>query len=242
MKLPFRKIILGLVMSGITLMLILVGIYYLSRSRTWQPFGRLVHHVNTTQKVVALTFDDGPRPEHIDEILKVLADHQVKASFYVIGEEVESNPQETKALVAAGHELGNHSYSHQRMMFKSWNFIQTEIEKTDDLIKQAGYQDRIDFRPPYSKKLFLLPYYLAKHDRNTIMVDVEPESYPDIANDPQKITQHVLDNVQPGSIILLHPWYTNQASRDAIPDIITQLKQQGYEFKTVSELMTYEGK
>jgi chitin deacetylase len=216
----------------------LITLWQISRSRTFQFFGELVPRVNTTQKVVALTFDDGPTKQGTSDILAILDQHQVHATFFLIGAELEKDIEQGRRIVAAGHELGNHSYSHERMLLVSPSFVRNEIETTDRLIKETGYQGEITFRPPYGKKLFTLPYYLSRTGRKTITWDVEPESYPEIAANSDKIVEHVLAKVQPGSIIILHVMYSSgNKSRAAVKGIIEGLKAQGYSFKTVSELI-----
>lgn len=121
-------------------------------SRTFQLYGGLTYKVETNQKVVALTFDDGPT-ENVDDILTLLNDHNIKATFFLIGNEIEKNQEEAKAIVNEGHQIGNHTYSHQHMIFKSPWFIKEEIEKTDELIRHGGYKGEIDFRPPKEKRL-----------------------------------------------------------------------------------------
>lgn len=225
-----------LAIAFVLLVAALCGTFLLSRSRTFQLFGEIVPRVETERKVVALTFDDGPRSDTVDGILQSLGD--VKATFFVCGAEIEDHPQATAKLVAAGHELGNHSWSHQRMWFKSPSFITNEIEKTDALIRAAGHRGDIHFRAPYCKKIVGLPWYLSKHDRIHVTFDVEPESNPDIDRDAGKLISHVLENVRPGSIVLLHPWYRGrERTREAVPFIIAGLKNKGYEFVTVSELL-----
>lgn len=213
------------------------GTYKLMNSRTYQVFGEIVPHVETSEKAVALTFDDGPS-EHTDEILRILDQAHVPATFFLIGSEIEKHPDEAKKIASAGHEIGNHSYQHARMIFKSPSFIRNEIEKTDQLIRDSGYQGEILFRPPNGKKLLYLPYYLQQNNRKTIMWDVEPESYSDIASSSDKIVQYTVDHVQPGSIILLHAMYdSRQESLKSIAEIISRLQKQGYTFKTVSDLI-----
>jgi chitin deacetylase len=216
-----------------------IAAFQISKSRTFQFFGEIIPRVNTPQKVVALTFDDGPTPGATEEILSILAEEGVKATFFVIGADLERNLEQGRKIVAAGHELGNHTYSHKRMVLKMPSFIESEVERTDQLIRQAGYQGTIHFRPPFGKKLFLLPRYLAKNARKTITWDVEPESYPEIDADSNRIVQHVLANIRPGSIILLHVMYESRGeSRKSVRRIISGLKREGYSFKTVSELLT----
>ena len=222
----------------VLILVISVGLRQVSRSRTFQFFGEIIPRVETSQKIVALTFDDGPTPQATDQILAILSEMNVRATFFVTGAELEQNLDQGKKLVAAGHELGNHSYSHVRMFFVTPSFVKQEIESTDKLIREAGYQGDIHFRPPYGKKLFTLPYYLWRHERKSITWDVEPDSYPEIAADANKIVEHVLANVRPGSIIILHVMYPNRReSLKAVKQIIEGLKAQGYTFKTVSQLI-----
>ena len=219
----------------------LIALWQISRSRTFQFFGRLIPRVNTSQKVVALTFDDGPTPEATGQILSTLEQEHVRATFFVIGAELEKNMAEGKKIVAAGHELGNHSYSHERMVFVTPSFVEQEVERTDQLIRDAGHQGEIYFRPPYGKKLFTLPHYLAKTGRKSITWDVEPDSHPEVAADSEKIAGYVLSRTRPGSIIILHAMYSSRGeSLKAVKKIVEGLKAQGYSFKTVSELLAAE--
>lgn len=215
-----------------------IALWEISKSRTFQFFGQLVPRVNTSQRVVALTFDDGPIPDAAGKILATLEQEHIRATFFVIGAELERNLAEGKRIVAAGHELGNHSYSHERMIFVTPSFVRQEIESTDKLIRDAGYQGEICFRPPFGKKLLALPYYLSKTGRKSITWDVEPDSHPEIAADSDKIAEFVLSRTRPGSIILLHVMYPSRIeSLKAVPKIVEGLKKQGYSFKTVSELL-----
>jgi peptidoglycan-N-acetylglucosamine deacetylase len=213
-----------------------VALWNISKSRTFQMFGQIYPRVNTNEKVVALTFDDGPTNK-TDEILSILSDLNVKATFFVIGADLEKNMSLGQRIVEAGHELGNHTYSHNRMVLKSYDYVRREIETTDSLIEKAGFHGDIVFRPPNGKKLFVLPYYLKQHNRKTLMWDVEPDSYPEVANNSEMITKYVLENTKPGSIILLHVMYDSR--KESMKSINGGLRQQGYSFKTVSDLLKY---
>lgn len=215
------------------------GAWRLSSSRTFQLFGEIVPRVETAERAVALTFDDGPTPEATGQILSALRRQGVKATFFLIGTELAQHPELGRQIAQEGHELGNHSYSHERMVLKSPSFIRDEVERTDRLIQQTGYQGPIHFRPPFGKKLVLLPYYLSRTRRESIMWDVEPDSYPEVARSPDLIVTHVLARARPGSIIILHVMYPSRAtSLQAVPGIIDGLRQRGYTFKTVSELLS----
>jgi peptidoglycan-N-acetylglucosamine deacetylase len=216
----------------------LYGVWQLSRSRTFQLFGEIVPRVETERRVVAITFDDGPVMETAGEILDALDAQGAKATFFVCGAQFQGAEGVAEQLVAAGHELGNHSWSHVRMVFKSPSFIRSEFERTDALIRTAGHSGAIHVRAPYGKKLVGLPWYFARNDRIHVTFDVEPESDPDIDADAARIAAHVLDTVRPGSIVLLHPWYRSRnRTREALPRILEGLRARGYTFVTVSELL-----
>lgn len=225
-----------LILAGmlVAILIISYALFQISKSRTFQFFGEVIARVETDKKVVALTFDDGPT-EYTTQVLKTLQEEEVEATFFVNGQGLKDNPEIGKEIVSQGHELGNHTYSHDRMMFKSPSFIDKEISTTTDLMKKAGYTGEIYFRPPYGKKLFLLPWYLEQHNMKTIMWDVEPDSY---GSTKEFLVSYTLKHTKPGSIILLHP---NCASctgqREAIGEIIDTLHSEGYTFVTVSELL-----
>lgn len=216
--------------------------YKLMNARTFQLFGEIVPRVETSRPLVALTFDDGPAAPFTEELLAVLREKGAKATFFVIGKHLEEFPNLGEKIVAEGHELGNHSYSHQRMIFKSYAFIRSEIEMTDRLIRRTGYTGEINFRSPYGKKLLLLPLYLSRIQRKNIFIDVEPESDDDVAASADKMVEHVLANARAGSIILLHAENKGRSeSQKAVPGIIDGLKGRGYRLVTVSELLAAEG-
>ncbi|MET1073761.1 MAG: polysaccharide deacetylase family protein [Umezawaea sp.] len=224
---------------GVVVLLVLVstafGLFQVSRSRTFQFAGELVDRVGTDRKVVALTFDDGPGAR-TPEVVRTLDELGVRATFFVVGSELHAHPEHGRDLVRAGHELGNHTYSHERMVLVSAGFVADEVERTDAEIRAAGWTGDIHFRPPNGKKLFALPSYLADHHRKTIMWDVESDSEdtPTAAD----VVKRTTDEVRPGSIVLLHVWPSSrQSSWDAVPEIVRSLKARGYTFVTVSQLL-----
>ena len=211
--------------------LLFAGMFKVTKLRTFQLFGGLTYQVETENKVIALTFDDGPT-KNVNQILPLLDEYKAKATFFLIGNEIEKHPEEAKKLVEAGHQIGNHTYSHKRMVLKSPSFIKEEIEKTDELIRKTGYKSEIDFRPPYGKKFVGLPYYLNKHNRETIMWSLEPDKYYTSADEK---VNYLVENIKPGSIILLHPMYDQTGgAMQAIEDILRELTNKGYKFVTAS--------
>ncbi|KGA81230.1 polysaccharide deacetylase [Lysinibacillus fusiformis] len=224
--------------SGIVIVVILAftfSAYKLMNARKYQLFGNLTSQVETNDKVVALTFDDGPT-KNTDAILSLLDDYQVKATFFLIGKDIEGQPDEARKIAEAGHQIGNHTYSHKRMVLKSPAFIKHEIEKTDDLIADIGYTESIVVRPPYGKKLIGFPYYLNKHKRETITWNLEPDTF--FTQADEKV-RYVKENIRPGSIILMHPMYDSTGNElQAIEKILQTLMDEGYTFVTIDELLT----
>lgn len=228
----------ALLIVGILLLVLPPALWKLSGSRRYQVFGEIVARAPRVDSVVALTFDDGPTRGYTDTILALLRDRDVRATFFVTGRETEANLEEARRLVAEGHELGNHSYSHSRMELMGPEMIRKEIDRTDRAIREAGHTGAIYFRPPYGKKLFTLPWHLAQTGRTTIMWDLEPDSHAEIAGEAGRIVDHVVANAKPGSIILLHVMYESRSeSMKAVSGIIDGLLGRGFSFVTISELL-----
>ncbi|QLY27654.1 polysaccharide deacetylase family protein [Nocardia huaxiensis] len=234
-KLSGRRLLIGTALAVVVAILTCWGLYVLMNSRTYQVAGRIVARVETTEKVVALTLDDGPT-ERTPQILQALADAGIPATFYLIGSELAAHPEQGAAIARAGHEIGNHTYNHRRMVLVGPATVRDEVERTDAEIAETGYRGPITFRPPNGKKLFALPRYLSDHDRTTVMWDVEPDSGKSATAD--EIVAETLARVRPGSIILLHAMYpAGDPSLAAIPRIAAGLRAEGYRFVTVSRLL-----
>lgn len=224
-----------MVLALVVVLALVAGGYYVMNARSFQLAGRLVDRVDTTEKIVALTLDDGPT-DLTPEVLRILAGADVPATFYLNGRDLAAHPEHGAAIAAAGHDIGNHTYSHRRMVLVSRDTVAEEVERTDTEIRKTGYQGLITFRPPYGKKLWSLPRYLSDHDRLTVTWDVEGEVGEEPTTD--QIVAETLSGVRPGSIILLHAMFPGRASsRAAIPRIVAELRADGYRFVTVSELL-----
>ncbi|WP_028935924.1 polysaccharide deacetylase family protein [Pseudonocardia spinosispora] len=214
------------------------GLWWVTNARGFQLFGDLVDRVDTADKVVALTFDDGPAPAGTQPLLDVVASRRVPATFYLIGSDLRRNPELGARIAAAGHEIGNHTYSHRRMVFVSGDVVASEIERTDELIRRTGYRGDITFRPPNGKKFYALPHYLGAHHRLTVTWDVEPNSDPETDAHASAIVEWAATRVRPGSIILLHGMYpSREQTRLAVGPLIDRLHADGYRFVTVSDLL-----
>ncbi len=217
-------------------LLIAGGLWRVSKARCFQLVGEFVCRVETDEKIVALSFDDGPTPEGVDAVLAELEPRGIKATFFLIGDRMEKWPGQGKRLADMGHELGNHTYSHTRMIGKWPSTYDAEIARTDRLLKAEGANTPTLFRPPFGKRLIGLPLAVERAGYRTIMWDVEDdvEHHPR----PRDYTDDILQRVRPGSIILMHPMYRhNQTAKDALPLILEGLKAKGYRVVTVGELL-----
>ena len=203
------------------------------------PFGRNIVRLNTVQRVVALTFDDGPHPPYTNRLLDVLAKHNVKATFFMIGNRIEKYPETVHRIIAEGHQIGNHSYSHPVLGFQLPSRIRREIESTDSLLRQLGAADEIVFRAPMLTRFLPVAWVLAKADRAHISCNVW--SWDWTTQNPDRIVQRVLRKTKPGSIIILHDGKAENAHANragtirATDQIITKLKCKKYRFCTITE-------
>jgi peptidoglycan/xylan/chitin deacetylase (PgdA/CDA1 family) len=232
-----RRIVLRTALALAVLLAVAYAAHRASKLRTWQVAGRIVARVETADSLVALTLDDGPTA-YTDSVLPVLAARGVRATFFLTGAAAAEEPGRFRRIAAAGHEIGNHSWSHRRMVGRSGATYRREVERTDSLFRSLGYAGPLHFRPPYGAKLVGLPLHLARTGRTTVTWDVEPDSYAGVAATADGITRHVLEETRPGSIVLLHVMFRSRAtSRAALPAVIDSLRARGYRFVTVSELL-----
>ena len=210
-------------------------------------WGVSVRRVDTKEKVVALTFDDGPNPPFTNQILDVLKKYDVKATFFVVGERGQKYPDVVKQVYNAGHELGNHTWSHYVLIWKSYDFIYRQIDSTDKLLRDLGYAGTIHFRSPKGMKAMALPKVLAERKRPNILFDVVGWDWSCPGVD--KIVHNVLSGVKSGSIILLHDGDGDDNSKigdrcqtvEATEIVIKKLREKGFRFVTISELLTVRG-
>ncbi|MBA17536.1 MAG: polysaccharide deacetylase [Sphingomonas sp.] len=211
-----------------------VGAWKMSKARCFALFITPLCHVDTQQKLVALTFDDGPTPEGVAIALDALARYDAHATFFLIGQEMRQRPGEARRLVDAGHEIANHSYFHRRMIDLLPGRAASEIRDTDALLVREGGATGL-FRPPYGAKLTGLPFALRDSGDRMVMWDVED---PAEKQDARSYADSILAQVRPGSIILMHIMYRSRATaRAALPLILDGLAARGYRVVTVSELL-----
>ncbi|MHB1653367.1 MAG: polysaccharide deacetylase family protein [Desulfitobacteriaceae bacterium] len=191
--------------------------------------------VHTEQKVVALTFDDGPDPAFTEPILVILKQKQVKATFFVIGENVYQNPSILRRIVAEGHEIGNHSYTHNY----NRNKVATEIKKTDEVVYTVTGKHTHFYRPPggYASKSQIETIKNQGYVVTLWSIDSKDWRRPGV----DRIVDNVLGNISPGSIVLFHDGggFRSQTV-EALERVIDALRADGYRFVTLSELRAFE--
>jgi peptidoglycan/xylan/chitin deacetylase (PgdA/CDA1 family) len=184
---------------------------------------------NTSSKKIALTFDDGPHPEYTIKLLDGLKERNVKATFFIIGENAKNNPDVVKRIFEEGHTIGNHTFSHVQLNAISEEKAITEITDTNNIIKDITGELPKYIRPPYG-----LYSDSLKRETNLIPVlwTIDPRDW-SILN-TQSIVKHVINCAKNEDIILLHDIFNT--SVDAALIIIDELQKQGFEFVTIDEL------
>lgn len=232
-----RRIALGAAGAAAGLFLIAFALFQVSKARCFTLSGDAVCRVETAEPMVALTFDDGPTPEGVALASTVLGRNRAHATFFLIGGEVGRNEALVRRLLAEGHEIGNHSFSHVRMIGRSSAFYDAEIARTDAALRRAGVAAPSLFRPPYGRKLIGLPDAVARQRYRMIMWDVED---PSGAETPQAYAEQILREARPGSIILMHIMYRgNRTAREALPLVVRGLRERGFRLVTVSDLLRH---
>jgi peptidoglycan/xylan/chitin deacetylase (PgdA/CDA1 family) len=225
------------VLGGLALTLLLLSSFWqISKSRTFQFFGDLHPHGRATEKRVALTFDDGPTPHNTVPLLELLQKYEAQATFFMMGQSIEQNPEIGQQVVAAGHQIGNHTYNHQRMLFKTPGWTHEELDRTDALIRSLGYEGEIMFRAPYGKKFLILPYVLWRTGRRHIMWDVE--STDTETQDLSILESRTLPHIRPGSFVIFHDGGAPKpGTLAAVESILQKFSAEGYRFVRVDALL-----
>ena len=185
-------------------------------------------------KAIALTFDDGPWPKTTTQILDILKKNNIKATFFWVGRYLQTYPELGKQVAAAGHAIGNHTWSHQYIKYNE-DGAAREIDRTSSLIEEVTGVKTSMFRPPGGILNNGLTAYAQKKNYAVIMWSAD-------SLDWRAATQSLMDNVMrqanSGGIVLMHDGGGNRSRTvQALPDIIARLRKEGYKFVTVPELL-----
>jgi polysaccharide deacetylase family sporulation protein PdaB len=193
-----------------------------------------VYRGNPNRRMVALTFDATYGDNQTYELLEILRNNNIKATFFLSGIWLINYPQLARAIAAEGHEIGNHSYTHPHMPLITMQEVTNQIVRTEALIRNITGQDPYLFRPPFGEYTQTLLNQLASLGYVTIMWTIDSIDWKNPGADA--VVSRVVDNAEPGAIILMH-----QSAPDTLQGLqtmITQLREQGYDFGTVSQVIS----
>ncbi len=206
---------------------------------TVPPAGAKVSYsqVNITQKVVAMTFDDGPHPSLTPKLLDILKARNIKCTFFVIGKQAQEYPQIIRRIIAEGHEIGNHTWTHASLSSLSDAQIRKELQQSEDALVAAANVRPHLVRPPYGAiNARVKQLMFSEFGYSTIMWSVDPQDWrrPGVS----VVTSRLVNGARPGSIMLAHD--IHPPTIQAMPSMFDQLLAKGFQFVTVSQLMNME--
>lgn len=193
--------------------------------------------VPVSDKYIAITFDDGPHPQNTPRLLDMLRARNIKATFYMVGSNVDLYPQVVRRVVAEGHEIGNHSYTHRLFSKMSDSDIRQELTRTRDaVVRAAGVQPRT-LRPPYGGMLqHQREWVNAEFGYPIILWSVDPLDWKRPGS--SVVCSRILSSTTAGSIVLAHDLHRQTV--DAMPATLDGLLQRGFKFVTVSQLLAMQ--
>jgi len=199
----------------------------------------VVYSWNSSEKKIALTFDDGPHPVHTPEILDILDEYGIRATFFVIGQNIEFWSDLVARESEAGHEIGNHTFTHKNLKILDLCSIEKEISETENAVFSCtGIRTKL-LRPPEGKVGEELCRMAKNSDYTVVCWSVDTRDWAHTPSDD--IVNNVLSSVEGGDIILFHDFVSGESpTPDALRRIIPVLLREGYEFVTVSELISGE--
>lgn len=192
-----------------------------------------IYYVDTTEKKIAISFDASWGAEYTPTILSILRENKIRTTFFLTGFWIEKYPEIVKKIVAEGHELGNHTWTHPHLNTLDKEGIKHELERVHAALKGLWGKDPNLFRPPfgeYSDKVIETAGELGYH---TIQWSVDSLDWKDLSK--QAIVSRVTGKLHPGAIVLFHN--NGRYTADALPDIIAFAKENGYEIIPISEIL-----
>ena len=187
-------------------------------------------------KRIALTFDDGPHEAYTAEILAILNEYGIKATFFVVGQNAKEYPKLVKQAAEAGHEIGNHTYTHPKLKEQNAESFSCELEKTRVVIEEITGVSPILFRPPEGFREGVIKTVAKEQGYQMVLWSVDTEDWRGLS--ASQIENAIMKDVKDGSIILCHDYVVgNSHTPEALRRVIPQMLEDGYEFVTVSDLV-----
>jgi peptidoglycan/xylan/chitin deacetylase (PgdA/CDA1 family) len=202
-----------------------------------------IYHIDESKKVVALTFDDGPSPIWTPKILDELKKADVKATFFMLGEHVGRYPEIARRVAEEGHEIGNHTYDHNVLIYYKTDELEKEIRDTEKLIKNITGQTTRYFRPPKAWLTDMEKRKIEQMGYKIVLWNLNSKDW--VTFDDKYIIKYILRHIRPGDIILFHDsggvFTAEGGDRHetvrTIPELVEKLKERGYQFVTITELL-----
>ena len=220
---------------GVILSLLLL--LTLSATPALAATSQIIYQGSTSNKVVALTFDDGSDGYNIQSILNTLSANNIKATFFLTGQGAENHPQAIKNIVSAGHDIGNHSYNHPDFTTVATTEMTNQLTRTETIITNlTGKSTKPFFRAPFGSYNSTVLQTVGNAGY-TYTFQWTIDSLDWTGNSATDIYNRVINNIVPGAIVLMHTGYGANGTTAALPNIINQLRAMGYSFVTLSQLM-----
>ncbi|MHB8214889.1 MAG: polysaccharide deacetylase family protein [Candidatus Sulfotelmatobacter sp.] len=236
---------LALALTGAVSAAAAVAAGYQSMSPTGQWYGQTFTGLPCPSRQLALTYDDGPNPAHTLQLLEVLAKHNVHATFFLIGLYVRQHPEIARALVQAGHVVGNHTFTHPLLIFKSEAEIRQEFQQCRSALQDAIGQHSNLFRPPFGGRRPAVLRVARELGLEPVMWNVT--GYDWNAPPASGIESEVSSQIRGGNVILLHDGGHKQLGADrsqtviATDRLLARYRAEGYEFVTIPRMMQSAG-
>jgi peptidoglycan/xylan/chitin deacetylase (PgdA/CDA1 family) len=203
-----------------------------------EPTGQVVWEVHSSKKVIALTFDDGPHPKFTPQVLTLLKQYDAHATFFQIGYRMQQYPQIVQLVIQAGHELGNHSMTHQYENKTGAIIMCMDVEKAEGIIQKYQPNHIKLYRPPGGYIDNALLKELKRLDYKIILWSYHQDTKDWSMPGAEVIANQIIQHARSGDIVLLHDGGGNRGQTiQALKSILPALKQQGYQFVSVSELL-----
>jgi peptidoglycan/xylan/chitin deacetylase (PgdA/CDA1 family) len=232
---------LGTVLTGTAAAAALTAVGYQSMAPTGQWYGRTFTGLSRGTKQLALTYDDGPNDPHTLRLLEVLAKHNVKATFFLIGRYTQQRPDIAREIVQAGHVVGNHTFTHPLLTFKSAAEIRGELTACRSALQDAIGEHSNLFRPPFGGRRPAVLRMARELGLEPVMWNVTGYDW---TAPPSAVIEHkVTKQIRGGDVILLHDGGHKQMGADrsqtvlATDHLIAKYKAEGYEFVTIPQML-----
>jgi peptidoglycan-N-acetylglucosamine deacetylase len=244
-----KKKLLFFKVTALGLIFVFLGGLFMAKY-VYRGFGLqmdILRQGNPEFKLVALTFDDGPNPRYTPAILDILEEFQVPATFFMVGRHVELYPDIARRIVAAGHNIGNHTYSHRSLVPLSGEATRFQILENHRILEEVTGVKPVLFRPPRGVYSGLAREIVKEQGYTMVLWNVTSQDWAETT--PRSIAHAVIQNTKSGSIILLHDCGSlitaNGGNRDntvrALPLIIRGLQAQGYTFVSIQDMIIATG-